>query len=701
MISAGKAFLLSRIDPNGRCVDEYPEGNPRFGSRTGICVYALLSAGTNRHETPVEAAMNWLAQARFTGTVAVAMRAEAFASVRDGSRLSELTTDVKWLADAASPGGCYTIVADRVKPADAYDNVSAQAAVLAVADGAAKGVGVAQEYWQRQLRQWRSQQQPDGGWGFRALPNIAQARTYGSITAAALAAVYACKDNLTPSISAPAISPPEDRTVDAATDWLDRNYDIDANPGRGEHYYYQWLYALSRVGGGCGFREIAGRPWYAEGAAELLSRQNSDGSWGHGDRVSDTSCALLFLSIGRRPLLAGKLKYDGRWNTRPRDLANLARYLGIAFERTLGWQVVDINGSVEELCDVPLLYVSGAGPCDWSEDQIAALREYVWRGGTILSESAGNSADFTMDIKKLVARLFPQYPLIPLPEDHPIYRLHFSTHGIGGLLAASNGIRPLLIHSPREMSLELQAGPGAADESWFDLLANAYLYFTDNSHYPRAGRMSWPVQSTAASAPARTIRVARIRHNGNCDPEPLAWSRLGARIRARHGIALKVSEPIPFSALHAGEWPVAALTGTAAFNMDPASTEAVKRYIAEGGTIIIDAAGGSKVFASSVDENLLPLLGPLRPLAEETVLDGPEKFKVAYRRELAASLGRRKGQLRLQAIDLDGRPAVIYSQEDITAGLVGYPLYQLHGYTPQAAQGIMTNLLYHLAKTNH
>jgi hypothetical protein len=694
MSEAATRFLLSQIDANGRCLEEYPAGNARLGVRTALCARALLWAGIDHHEPALARALDWLAAAKLTGTYAVAMRAEAFAAVRDSSRMAELTTDVMWLVEAAGQEGAYSYLPSHGKPLESYDNEDSAAAVLAVADGAARGVGVDPDYWRQSLRHLAAQQQADGGWPYRIRPNVLQNRTYGSLTAIALAAVYLCRDNLLAGDDRdPATS--ADKVIDAAMDWLDRNYRIDSNPQKDVHYYYQWLFALSRVGAVSGYRSLGGQAWFAQARTALAAGQNGDGSWGHGDRTADTAWALLCLSNGSRPVLMSKLKYNGRWNARPRDLANLVQYLSNAFERPVSWQIVDIDAPLDELCDAPILYISGAGPSEWSEDDIVKLRAFVYRGGAIISESSSSNADFTLDVQGLWARLFPNYPAATLPGEHPLFHLHFSPAGAGGLAAVSNGVRLLAIHSPRDISTTLQLGPGGTEEPWFELMANAYLYFTDKSPVRPRGSMAWP--ATPQSAPSRTIRVARIMHEGNCDPEPLAWPRLAAHMRSTLGIDLAVSPPMPPTKLDARTCPIAVMTGTAPFRFSAASTDALMRYLAQGGTVIVDAAGGSDAFASAVESQLLPLLGEAHPLAQAVVMSGPEKVSISYRRELATSLGDLKDQLRLQAVEMNHRPAIIFSREDLTAGLVGYPSYQVRGYSPAAATAIMTNLLCYLS----
>ena len=57
--------------------------------------------------------------------------------------------------------------------------------------------------------------------------------------------------------------------------------------------------------------------------------------------------------------------------------------------------------------------------------------------------------------------------------------------------------------------------------------------------------------------------------------------------------------------------------------------------------------------------------------------------RVRYRRKAIMKLGPNDSKFpALQAVLVEGRPAVIYSAEDLTGGLVGYHHYGLDGYHP-------------------
>ncbi|MBI4567619.1 MAG: hypothetical protein HY719_04395 [Planctomycetes bacterium] len=89
--------------------------------------------------------------------------------------------------------------------------------------------------------------------------------------------------------------------------WLDKNWSVTENRGRGSEWLYYYLYSMERVGSLTKREFIGKHQWYIEGAERLLALQKQDGTWenpkpGHtgiGGQPSvkflDTCFALLFL----------------------------------------------------------------------------------------------------------------------------------------------------------------------------------------------------------------------------------------------------------------------------------------------------------------------------------------------------------------------------------------------------------------------
>lgn len=699
-IEAGVRFLLSQIEQDGAVKGEKPPGALQHGGDTAIAVYSLLAGGVDPQTPKLRRAIRWLMAAELQGTYATALRACALGQWNVPEVLPVLKSDTDWLIRASGADGAYTHTSQANHDDGQYDNLNSQFALLGVWSGAKRGIAVPRSYWQKVERHWIDQQQGDGGWAYRTLPHPSHTHSYGSMTAAGVASLFITFDALHSGDFVRIRANTEYKPITAGLDWIGKNFAVQANPGK-YAYKYQWLFSIGHVGRTSGYKYFAGHNWYTEGARELITTQNDDGSWGIRRRVVDTSFAMLFLARGRYPVLINKLKYRGRWNSRPRDAANLVRWVSWNFERPVSWQVIDIESPLEDWHDAPILYISGAGACEFTDEQVGKLRTFVLQGGLILSEAAGNSGDFTLDVQDLSGRMFPAIPLEHVSEDHPIYNLHFTPEGPAGLMGISNGIRLLLIHSPHELSHALQVGPHGENEAWFELMGNIYLFATDKGMLRPRGTSHLPQEEQFE--PSATITVTRLKYKGNYDPEPFGWRRLGIILANRYRLKLRLNKPVPIVQLDAKLHPVAVMTGTDAFELSVDETEAMKKYFRTGGALIIDAAGGSQAFSKAFEKQILNLpenasfvaISPGHPIYRSPV----NLERISYRRNLAMMLGRQRRRPRLRGVLSGERLAIIYSLDDISAGMVGYQRHGIRGYTPASATDLMINIIYNLTGT--
>ena len=121
-----------------------------------------------------------------------------------------------------------------------------------------------------------------------------------------------------------------------------------------------------------------------------------------------------------------------------------------------------------------------------------------------------------------------------------------------------------------------------------------------------------------------------------------------------------------------------------------------------GGTLVIDAAGGSGEFADSAEAELHSLFsdsatkGLADPLDIESpvyLLPGAKIDNVTYRDYYKAKVVGKLKTPRLFGIERGGRIAVFYSREDLTAGMVGEPVDGIAGYSPESATALMRNIV--------
>jgi hypothetical protein len=261
----------------------------------------------------------------------------------------------------------------------------------------------------------------------------------------------------------------------------------------------------------------------------------------------------------------------------------------------------------------------------------------------------------------------------------------------------SNGVRLLAIHSGRELSLGLQLGPSKDNIPSFELAANLFVLATDKGTLRPRGVLPWPLERKFE--PAATIDIVRLRHKANWDPEPLAWQRQAILMGNRYGIRLNVREAIDIADLDARKCAIAVCTGTEELELSAKEAKALGDFFAQGGTLIADAAGGAKAFATSVTKQILPLVqgGVTSTLSLKMLQAGPAPLdKLAYRRDFALLVGP-SSLPRISGVYRGGKLAVVFTPDDLTEGLSACQAYGIRGYTPQCAHAVVTNLLAQIA----
>jgi hypothetical protein len=121
-------------------------------------------------------------------------------------------------------------------------------------------------------------------------------------------------------------------------------------------------------------------------------------------------------------LTIGRLHYDGGgdWYANPSSIPNLLH--AIADRTTLHVTAREriVTLSDEDLWGVPYIYMTGHGNVRWSDANLATLRRYLERGGFL---HADDNYGMDASIRRELARLYPDLPLVDVPLDHPIYHL--------------------------------------------------------------------------------------------------------------------------------------------------------------------------------------------------------------------------------------------------------------------------------------
>jgi hypothetical protein len=688
----------------------------QWGGETALVTYALLAAGESPQNPRLAKSIDFLKGAELVGTYALALRAQVYQLLPMTPQLRGLVVkDANTLRGFVKTRGEAVGMFDYVdSPGNGYSHSRANYGALGMWALDQAGVEVPGEFWDLVEKGWMDHQDPaTGGWSYIKTPSEKHPVTAG-MTAAGLASLYITQDYVNPNRGLNCVPSPSSPAIDKGLNWLEANF---SKVAADEDYYrdfpYPTLYAIERVGVASGLKYFGKIDWYQRGADWLIKEQVKNGSFsesGKGGSITDTAFALLFLARGRSPIIVNKLDYASgaadaktlHWDTRPRDAARMVRWVGKSVERDLNWQIVNLTAPADELSDAPILYIAGKDEWKPSDDGAAKIKQFIESGGLVLANADCMGRPFVASIRKLGSEMFPGYEFRELPENHPIYTeeqfRRDKWKNKPSVLGLSNDVRELMLIIPQaDPAKSWQAGMVGGREEHWQLAANIVLYAVDKRGL-RARGETHLVTRDAKVKPSKTIELARLEYPGNWNPEPGGWRRM-SDVMFNQGFALKVSATK--SADEIGKSKIIHLTGTLPVTLDPAVQAALKRAIDNGGTLIVDAAGGASEFAASV-EKLFPLIAkePLKPIPPDHALfaagGGPKLTEVGYREYARRTVGSTR-EPRLQGVERNGRMIIIYSREDLSAGLVGHAVDGIVGYDPASATALMSHILSYAA----
>jgi len=261
------------------------------------------------------------------------------------------------------------------------------------------------------------------------------------------------------------------------------------------------------------------------------------------------------------------------------------------------------------------------------------------------------------------------------------------------MLMVDNGLRPLMVHMGRDIGEDLQKNRTSSDA--FNVLSNVYLFAT--SMFPRRPRLHTNFVAQSFGDPQRVLPAARVRHGGTFDPEPNALRQLKAMLANEHDVNLKY-DPKGTSVSKLADCKLAYLTTTGDGRLMAEEAAGLKRWVEGGGTLWIDAAGGSEQASRSAQEMFnavtgnaagvqLPRDHPIISMGRDG--SGP-KATVRYRFFALRTMGPAR-HARLFVHMIGRRPAIVLSLEDLTCGLAGLDHWKIFGYTPRSARRLAIN----------
>jgi len=662
---------------------------------TALAVLALSSAGLPADDPAIRQGVRYLLAHRGATVYEVSLRMMALQSVDAERYREQIRQNAEFLMAAQQESGGWSYNA-RGRP----DNSNSQFALLGLRAAALSGVHIPAEVWRKAWEYFARGQQRDGGWSYLQ----GRGSSYGSMTAAGVASLYICAARLH-VLRGECGQYMDTRRVETGLAWLARHFSVARNPGHASYKFY-YLYGLERAGVISARRYLGRHDWYREGVEHLVGDPRALTGGGMAGMPLVRDCfVLLFLAKGNAPVLVHKARWSGRWNPCRYDAKFLVERFGELLGQRLTWQIIPLDAPLDHLRAAPVLYLSGRGRFDATQQELRQLKRYVEAGGFVLVEASDGDAVFDRTFRDAMARLFPRERLSPLPAGHPVYSSYFSLPAEGRLrLEAIGGPCWLsVLYAPTGLSCAWDVAEEDAPQ--FKLGINILAYVTGMEKL-RGKLEQWEKPPATSTPPEAELRGAfvlgQLVHGGGWRPYGHVWPAILARVNREAGVDV-FGEPVALDpdeeSLFRAQ--LLYLTGTRAFEFSERARQKLRQYLERGGFLFAEAACGSEEFDRSFRALMAEVFPdrPLRPLPAGHALWrlGRPLKGVRYSRLVRERTPELEGPL-LEHVELDGRAVVVYSRFDLCSAIAGHPCYQFPAVLePSASELILKVLLYALA----
>ena len=725
------------------------------GGVTALATLAMLNAGVKPDAKELQAALKYLRSLPKRRTYVVALITMVLGEARQARDLPIIQANVDWLLSTATrSGGRITGWSYPFDEGQQADGSNTQYALLGLYAAKTYGAKIGDAEWDQIRTQYLSTQAKqgtdEGYWGYLRAGRPSFTMTVAGVSGLVIAGLGQNLSrqelNSTTGVAAKCGVYDDSDAIQRGLNFIGRNFTFTKPRGAEASAFYN-MYGIERVGRLTGQRFLGRVDWYREGCYYLVKEQRKDGAWSQSDGESydtvtaiATSFALLFLSKGKTPVLISKLAYGDftmpdngaliergngsivGWNRKQQDVRNLTAFVSkeLFGGMQLGWQVYDprrknfdrpqdVLDEAGVLVQSPILYLNGHDKPILRGQHKEVFKKYVEEGGFVLAEACCGSPEFTTGFTELIAELFPESKLEPVPPEHPIWTTFYAVPPaeFPKLRYLSRGCRTVMILSPEPLAgyweeskymaptAQKQVNRG---EQAFRLAGNIVAYATGME--PPAQRLTTrkltSLDKSDKAPPKGFLRPVQLRLPGEAPPAPGAMRNLvtylqtNAKLDASPEVEiLGPDHPDLF------KYKFLYMHGRKSFTFNEAEVQNLKIHLTSGGLLLADACCGKPEFDNSFRTMVEAVFGKDKlvsiPLDDELYsarINGTALTTVK-RRETVAVAGADEGYVDLppsmEGVKIDGRWAILYSKYDLGCAMEGHKSTDCLGHTRDSA----------------
>ncbi len=423
--------------------------------------------------------------------------------------------------------------------------------------------------------------------------------------------------------------------------------------------------------------------------------------------------------VGNITFPKGMLKGDSAWGTTIIDIEKWVEFTNSELGQRYRYVGTDFARFSYDPTELPILYFTGWKQVpDFDEATIAKLRQYLMDGGTLVVHSSCGRPEFNDSFRRQIARIFPDREMLPIAPDHPIYSSFYNINQMrvrkgtekwvevpteAGLLETVNiGTRAAVIFSPIDLSCgwnadtnPIEGGVLYDQNDALKLGSNIVTYCLAEYQYGRFFDHQ-KVYHQATDATRDQFVLGQIVHNGDWDPTPHGVPNLLKTIDQNTTMHVQFKrEAVDPEKGDIYRFPVLFMVGQRKFEFSEATDKRLRKYLDDGGTLIVDAAIGSNEFNTAFVAEMKKIY-PDKKLTDIPADHPMMKFQYDETHVELAPLGRQikpgVNTPQFQGILVDGRYPVIYSPISMSAGWEQLPRAYNVGYSDQDSLKIGVNL---------